>query len=90
MVAKQAWRLLEKPNPLVDHIMKARYFPVGNCLSLVWRAIVWGRQVIDQGLVWRVSDGQSIGCFEINGSLNLLLSSLSSTTGFLNTQQSRI
>ncbi|ONI05713.1 hypothetical protein PRUPE_5G020600 [Prunus persica] len=72
MVAKQAWRLLENPDSLVSRIMKARYFPagdfllakVGNCPSLVWRGIVWGRQVIKQGLVWRVSDGQSIKMFQ--------------------------
>ncbi|CAL2258416.1 unnamed protein product [Prunus armeniaca] len=48
MVSKQAWRLLENPDSLVGRIMKARYFPaenflraeVGNCPSLVWRAIV--------------------------------------------------
>ncbi|KAI5318714.1 hypothetical protein L3X38_038422 [Prunus dulcis] len=85
MVAKQAWRLLEKPNSLVDHIMKARYFPMGNCLSLVWRAIVWGRQVIDQGLVWRVSDGQSIRVFR-----DQWIPKPFTFKPFLNTQQSRI
>ncbi|KAI5318707.1 hypothetical protein L3X38_038415 [Prunus dulcis] len=58
MVAKQAWSLLENPDSLAGRIMKARYFLTGdflcaevrNCPSLVWRAIVWGRQVNDQGL----------------------------------------
>lgn len=60
MVAKQAWRLIENPSSLVARILHARYYPdgdfmsaeVGTIPSLIWRSILWGRQVIDAGLIW--------------------------------------
>lgn len=71
MVAKQAWRLLENPSSLVGQILRARYFPNGDFLtagygqspSLIWRSILWGRQVIEQGLIWRIGGGTSVRVF---------------------------
>ncbi|KAH0991187.1 hypothetical protein GBA52_002670 [Prunus armeniaca] len=34
LVAKQAWRILEKPNSLVPKILKARYFPHGHFMGV--------------------------------------------------------
>ena len=70
-LAKQAWRLLVRPNTLVSQIYKARYFPhnsffeapLGHSPSLTWRSIVWGRELLQAGLRWRVGDGNSIRCF---------------------------
>ncbi|CAL2255941.1 unnamed protein product [Prunus armeniaca] len=68
MVAKQAWRILENPTSLVAKILKARYFPdydfmqasLGSSPSLIWKSILWGREVIEGGLLWRVGNGVSI------------------------------
>ncbi|CAL2228927.1 unnamed protein product [Prunus armeniaca] len=68
MVAKQAWRILENPTSLVAKILKARYFPeddfmrvsLGSSLSMIWKSILWGREVIEDGLLWRVGNGVSI------------------------------
>ncbi|CAL8992514.1 unnamed protein product, partial [Prunus brigantina] len=68
MVAKQDWRILENPTLLVAKILKARYFPdddfmqasLGSSPSLIWRSILWGREVIEGGLLWRVGNGVSI------------------------------
>lgn len=70
-VTKQSWRLQENPSSLVARILKARYFPHANFLdamlgsspSLVWGLILWGHQIIEEGLVWRVWNGFSIRVF---------------------------
>ena len=36
MLAKQGWRLLENPNSLVARMYKAKYYPYGMFLKLVW------------------------------------------------------
>ncbi|CAL2256681.1 unnamed protein product [Prunus armeniaca] len=50
---------------------KARYFPtssflqaeLGSSLSLIWRALLWGRDVLHDGFVGRVGNGNSIRVF---------------------------
>ncbi|KAI5335887.1 PREDICTED: reverse mRNAase [Prunus dulcis] len=72
MVAKQAWRLIENPSSLVERILHARYYSdedfmsaeVGTIPSFIWRSILWGRQVIDAGLIWRISNGTSVQVFQ--------------------------
>ncbi|KAH0996447.1 hypothetical protein GBA52_020311 [Prunus armeniaca] len=59
MVAKQVWHILEHPISLVGRMLKARYFPNGDFKqaiagpspSMIWKAILWGRDVVDDGLV---------------------------------------
>ncbi|KAH0996907.1 hypothetical protein GBA52_020771 [Prunus armeniaca] len=68
MVAKQAWHILENPTSLVAKILKARYFPeddfmqdsLGSSSSMIWKSILWGREVIEDGLLWRVGNGAYI------------------------------
>ncbi|KAI5329449.1 hypothetical protein L3X38_028846 [Prunus dulcis] len=72
MVAKQAWHILEKPTSLVAKILKARYFPHGDFMqaslgsspSMIWKSILWGHVVIEDGLIWRVGNGASIRVFQ--------------------------
>lgn len=67
LVAKQGWRIIQNPNSLVAKVLKARYFKNVNFLkaklgskpSLIWRSILWGRQIINKGLRWRIGDGKS-------------------------------
>lgn len=51
--AKQGWRLLESPNSLEAHMVKARYFPTfdflnaqaGSAPSYTWLSILWDREL---------------------------------------------
>lgn len=68
LLAKQIWRIISRPDSLVAQVFKARYFrnidimqaPLGSNPSFVWRSLCWGREVIEQGLGWRIGNGNSI------------------------------
>jgi hypothetical protein len=68
MLAKQGWRLLMDPESLCAQVLRAKYYPDGNLLSVVekpgisysWRSIVLGFQAIKAGMIWRVGDGSNI------------------------------
>lgn len=68
LLVKQGWRILQDPNSMEAQILKAKYFPrsfflegsLGNKPSFAWRSILNARQLLNQGLVWRVGDGRSI------------------------------
>ncbi|XP_019150111.1 PREDICTED: uncharacterized protein LOC109146914 [Ipomoea nil] len=62
---KKGWRLLTQPDSLVSRILKAKYFAtvdfmeaqVGGNPSFIWRSIMAGRAVLEQGLARRIGDG---------------------------------
>jgi ribonuclease HI len=68
LLAKQGWRLVHDPNSLVGRIFKAKYFHGGSFLqaktgsrpSFAWRSILGARELLKEGLQWRVGDGKSI------------------------------
>jgi hypothetical protein len=68
MLAKQWWRFIQNPTSLTAQIFKAKYYPSGDFLgaalgnrpSYVWRSIWQARELLSQGLIWRVGDGKSI------------------------------
>lgn len=68
LLARQAWRLIEYPDSLCTRVLKAKYFPNGELLDTVfpqsmspsWRAVVFGLELLKEGLIWRVGDGKSI------------------------------
>jgi hypothetical protein len=68
MLARQGWRLLLNSNSLCAQVLRAKYFPDGDLLSVVhkprilysWRSIVRGVQTLKDGLIWRVGDGTQI------------------------------
>ncbi|XP_060963939.1 uncharacterized protein LOC133033262 [Cannabis sativa] len=72
MLAKQAWRILKYPNPLLSSILKARYFShtsildvgPGHSPSYSWRSILWGRDLMKQGLIWKVGNGNTVRTIE--------------------------
>ena len=74
LLARQAWRLLINPNSLCAQILKAVYFPsgdllraqVGNNPSKTWRAICDGIEVLKQGLIKRIGDGESTHIWNYN------------------------
>ncbi|KAL0392926.1 UNVERIFIED_CONTAM: hypothetical protein Sradi_2515400 [Sesamum radiatum] len=68
MLAKQASRLVTKPNSLLSRVLQARYFlnldffhaNLGYSLFFTWRNILAARQLLEVGCRWRVGDGSSI------------------------------
>ncbi|KAK6119801.1 hypothetical protein DH2020_046456 [Rehmannia glutinosa] len=67
-----AWRLLVDPGRLVCRVLGAKCFPQGDflnapigwCPSFIWRSIIWGRELLKQGIRWKISDGRSVRIFE--------------------------
>ena len=68
LLAKQAWQLLQNKNSLLYRVFKPRFFPNGTILeapqsqtgSYAWRSLLKRRDVLMEGLRWRVGDGESI------------------------------
>jgi hypothetical protein len=66
--AKKGWRIIKEPNSITASILKAKYFPhsgfmeadLGNRPSYAWRSIFNSRELLKQGLWWRVGDGRAI------------------------------
>jgi hypothetical protein len=68
LLAKQCWRLLKSPESLTAKIIKAKYYPnssileaqLGSKPSFAWRSIHSARNLFEQGLIWRIGNGQSV------------------------------
>jgi hypothetical protein len=68
LLAKQGWRLVHDPNSLVAQVLKAKYFPQVSFLcfelvnkpSYVWRSLMSAKELLQEGLTWRIGDGRSI------------------------------
>jgi hypothetical protein len=68
LMAKQLWRMVENPDSLVASIMKAKYFSncsimeasMGSQPSLVWRSILASKELVEDGVVWRIGAGRSV------------------------------
>ncbi|XP_057803274.1 uncharacterized mitochondrial protein AtMg00310-like [Salvia miltiorrhiza] len=64
MLAKQACRILQNGTTLLARSLKARYFPRSDILlaskahnpSFVWKSLLVGRDLLLEGLAWRVGD----------------------------------
>ncbi|KAF7137486.1 hypothetical protein RHSIM_Rhsim07G0171000 [Rhododendron simsii] len=68
--AKQGWRLLLNEGTLIQHVLKAKYFPsssfveasAGSNPSWTWQSILEGRRVLVEGIRWRIGNGRRVGC----------------------------
>ena len=68
MLAKHAWNFISNPNTLASLLIKAKYFPHENFLSLnwdqtpsfTWKSIWMSQFILKQGCKWRIGDGSSI------------------------------
>ncbi|KAM6561563.1 uncharacterized protein LOC133032398 [Cannabis sativa] len=68
LLGKQGWRLLTRPESLASKVFKARYFSDGNFLSaqlgsnpsFIWRSILESQELVRNGTIWCVGNGQSI------------------------------
>lgn len=66
LLAKQAWRILQDDNSLSARILKSVYYPNGSFLeaslgsspSRIWRAMLDGREVLQQGLIKRIGSAR--------------------------------
>jgi hypothetical protein len=74
LLAKQAWRMVTAPNSLCARVLRARYFENGDFLSAAcpkkasytWRSILHGRELLKEGLIWRVGNGSNINVWSQN------------------------
>ena len=68
LLAKQAWRLPQNKNSLFYRVFKPNFFPHCSIMevtksqarSYAWRSILKGREVLKEGMRWRVANGSSI------------------------------
>uniref|UniRef100_A0A803Q8E0 Reverse transcriptase domain-containing protein n=1 Tax=Cannabis sativa TaxID=3483 RepID=A0A803Q8E0_CANSA len=68
LLAKQAWRIFEMPNSLLSRLLKHRYFSNNNFLearlghspSLIWQGIHWGRELLIEGLRYKIGNGFTV------------------------------
>ncbi|XP_073153896.1 uncharacterized protein [Henckelia pumila] len=68
LLAKQLWRIIQNPETLVSRILKGGYFKhvtvmkacLGSNPSYIWRSLLWSRQILEEGLIWRIGNGKSI------------------------------
>ena len=67
LLARQAWRIMNDEDSLSARILKAVYYPecslleatLGSNPSQIWRAVIDGRDVMAQGIIRRIGDGES-------------------------------
>ena len=68
LLAKQVWRMVNNQDSLCHRVFKAWFFPDCSILeakdstlgSYAWKSIISARDVIREGMVWRIGNGQSI------------------------------
>jgi hypothetical protein len=68
LLAKQGWRLFTQPETLVARVYREKYFPRGCFLdssmglrpSFAWRSIWNAKCLLQDGLVWKVGNGEHI------------------------------
>jgi hypothetical protein len=74
LLARQAWRIVKEPSSLSARILKSVYFPNGEFLdaelctnpSRIWRSILDGRDVVKQGLIKRIGNGEDTNIWNTN------------------------
>lgn len=79
MLAEQILRIIRDLSLLLAHILKARYFKYVDILDAklgskplyIWRSILWSRNFIKRGVMWRMRYGQCIKAFSDNWILSL-------------------
>jgi len=65
LLAKQCWRIIQFPDSLSSLILKAKYFPkssfldaeLGKTPSFMWRSFLAAKDLLSNGVLWRVGDG---------------------------------
>lgn len=81
LLARQTWQVLSNPSSLFASVLLGKYsfgktflnIPCAKATSWGWKSLMWGRELLKEGLIWRVGNGQSIKPFEdlwIPGQIN--------------------
>jgi hypothetical protein len=68
LLGKHGWRLMTSPDTLCAKVLKGRYYPMTDFLqatlprnaSATWRAIIAGREALQQGLIKRIGSGLTV------------------------------
>jgi hypothetical protein len=68
LLAKQCWRLLQYPESMTAKIIKAKYYPkdsirnakLGSKPSFAWRSLLAGSDLLEEGIIWRIGNGNSV------------------------------
>ncbi|GAA0155454.1 hypothetical protein LIER_38092 [Lithospermum erythrorhizon] len=68
LLCKQAWRLITGPNCQLSRTLNARYYPDGDFFSaklgsgpsFTWRSLLSIRDLLNNGIEWKLGRGQSI------------------------------
>ncbi|KAL5560097.1 hypothetical protein UlMin_036308 [Ulmus minor] len=71
LLSKQVWRIIQKPQSLIAQVLKVKYFPYSSIweaealssASNVWKSVLWDRNLVAQGMRWRVGDGSNISIY---------------------------
>lgn len=71
LLAKQCWRLLQNTDSLSAQILRAKYYPKGSILdaqlgskpSYALRSIQGAKELLADGLMWRIEDGATTGIY---------------------------
>lgn len=72
LVAKQVWRILYYPNSLAADVLKSLYFQNGSILtavpgckpSFLWKSLLWGKDLLFQGIRFRLGNGRLVKFFK--------------------------
>jgi hypothetical protein len=65
LLARQAWRLIQKPDSLCARLLRAKYYPSSNLLdtafvqntSQSWQGVMHGLDLLKCGAIWRIGSG---------------------------------
>lgn len=68
LLAKQYWRLFIDPTSLVARVLKEKYYrnvelvdaKLGAKPSMIWRSLQGALNLMKEGLIWRVGNGENI------------------------------
>ncbi|XP_022159001.1 uncharacterized protein LOC111025446 [Momordica charantia] len=74
LLAKQSWRILNNPDSVLAKVLKGRYFRNCDLLqaeirgspSFIWRSLVWGSELLKDGLRWRIGNGENVNVYRDN------------------------
>lgn len=74
LLAKQGWRILNRPHTLVARSLKAKYFPntsflkakCSNNVSYTWRSIHKASWILKKGCYWLIGNGMHTKIWEDN------------------------
>ncbi|CAN1120988.1 Uncharacterized mitochondrial protein AtMg00310 [Linum perenne] len=72
LLAKQCWRILMQPELLISRLLKGKYFPSQCFLNTTkrsnpswgWQSILHGRDLLMQGLLWKLGSHLMLSIFE--------------------------